>query len=213
MAEDAGVDQIVGARQRHRQRIVAVIRRGLQRVRDEVAEENGLLGAQLVIALGQSHVLVLVRDRAVDRLAAGVWRRGVEGHHLQRRRAEQRHGDLIAGERVLPVGSRGVFQRDRLARHCTAGDVDGAEIALQHGGRRNEAERLAGIGSNDVALIAEEEKQLVLLDRSADGAAELVALERIAHGRGGIAGVEFIVADKLERVAVKVCCRRSWSRR
>ena len=57
--------------------------------------------------------------------------------------------------------------------------------------------------TGDGVLIAEEEEQLVLLHGTADGAAKLIPLERIASGREEVARVHIAVAEKLERVAME----------
>ncbi len=81
----------------------------------------------------------------------------------------------------------------------------GAEIALNHrGGRNKSSGRVRSrILAGDGVLIAEEEEQLVLDYGSADGAAELVALERVAGRREEIARVQIAVAQELERVAME----------
>ncbi len=51
-------------------------------------------------------------------------------------------------------------------------------------------------------------KSFVFFDRTAERAAELIALEGIAHQRRRIARIELIVADKLERVAMQAVATR-----
>ena len=69
----------------------------------------------------------------------------------------------------------------------------------------------AGVGLLDGALPADEVEQPVLDDRSADGAAELILLQAVAHQRGGAAAVEQVVARVLEDVAVDArWCRTGW---
>ena len=49
-----------------------------------------------------------------------------------------------------------------------------------------------------------EEEQFVLLDRSADRAAELIPLQGVGRLGGGVVRVEGVVADKFEERAVKI---------
>src|SRR5439155_18968824 len=52
-------------------------------------------------------------------------------------------------------------------------------------------------------LVAGKEKYLVFRDRTADRAAELVALDRVASGREYFSRIEFSVADELEQIAME----------
>ena len=69
---------------------------------------------------------------------------------------------------------------------------------------RSGNDRVAGIvdAADDRLLPAKEDEALVLVNRTADGAAELIALERIFRVGKVVAGIEGPVAHKLERIAV-----------
>ena len=64
---------------------------------------------------------------------------------------------------------------------------------------------LSGIDSlrQSGALIIGEEENLVLSDRAADGASELVLVKRAAGGRKVVAGIEIRVAQEFEDIAVE----------
>jgi hypothetical protein len=53
-------------------------------------------------------------------------------------------------------------------------------------------------------LIAAEEEQLILADRSAGGSSELIALQGIARGGEEIAGVQVPIAQEFKQIAVKL---------
>src|SRR5262249_21167943 len=58
--------------------------------------------------------------------------------------------------------------------------------------------------ANRRALVSPEEKQAILLDRPAQAAAKLVALQEIVRPREEIAGVQVAVAQKLEGASVQL---------
>src|SRR5207302_4007884 len=55
-------------------------------------------------------------------------------------------------------------------------------------------------------LIAAKQERFVCDDRSAKGAAELIALQRIAPCRKKVPGVHLAVAEEFERTAVELVC-------
>ena len=69
--------------------------------------------------------------------------------------------------------------------------------------RRDKHRVLNGSLTNERSLIAGEEKYLVFLDRTADHAAELVALEAVVSHCEGIPAIKSVVAHKLEGIAMK----------
>jgi len=60
-----------------------------------------------------------------------------------------------------------------------------------------------GVGADNGVLEAGEKEQLVVPDGSADHSAKLVSLEAVSAGCEEVAGVELIIADKLEEIAVE----------
>ena len=52
-------------------------------------------------------------------------------------------------------------------------------------------------------MIADKEEQFVFLDRAAEHASELVALEVVVGGREKVASIQVAIAEKLENVSMK----------
>ncbi len=121
-------------------------------------------------------------------------RRRVKGDVIQRDRVEPARRDEVAGERGARGGGRIVN------RHRELGEVAGAHLHRRHG--RHEGEALRQLE----ALVVAEEERLVLLQRTADAAAELILIERRLRpgGREEVAGVEPIVPVELETRSVEV---------
>ena len=69
-------------------------------------------------------------------------------------------------------------------------------------GRHRNLARVHALGRSRPLIIAEKEN-LVLSDRAAERAAELVLIERAARGRKIVARIEIGVAEEFENVAVK----------
>ncbi len=114
--------------------------------------------ARLVYGVIAHERLTINRGRHV---ATRIQRQNVPGDRIDRRL-----GDLVAGER-RPAG-REVQQRRAKARKIAKALGVG-----RHSGRRGDS--LAVLQ----ALVVAEEQHSILLDRAADGAAELVLLERL----------------------------------
>src|SRR6266498_1956636 len=92
----------------------------------------------------------------------------------------------------------------RARRAAVAGRrSEGREITPAHRRRRRKTDGRARIRSLYLALIAAEEKQLVLSDGAAQRAAELVALQTAALRGEEIPRVEFVITHELEQVAMK----------
>src|ERR1019366_162603 len=115
---------------------------------------------------------VLIDRNTVVDLSAAVNRRGQQLGNGHGRGIERLGGDVV-GEGSL----------ERLCDAALAGRRSiGGEIAGQHL-RGGDEGRSRGKGIADArSLIAAEEEQFVLLDGTADGAAELVALEHVRSG-------------------------------
>ena len=138
---------------------------------------------------------VVVRD-AVLHAAAGIGGGGRQvPREVQRDAAQTRRIDLVVRE---PAG-----QRD-LAAGVACRRRERREVAVQHRRRRHVADVRRRVAALDAPLIAAEEEHLVLQDRPAEHAAELIALEAVALGREGVARVEAVVADEVEGAAAEV---------
>ena len=133
-------------------------------------------------------MLVVVGQNAVLQPAARVSRRWREFQKVQ--------GLLIDLRRVELVVDEGRGQR---ARHAAVAGrrSEGREITRAHRRRRRETDGRARVRFLYLALIAAEEKQLVLSDGAAHRAAELVALQTVAL-RGEEVRVEFVIARPIE---------------
>src|SRR5207247_9119271 len=83
------------------------------------------------------------------------------------------------------------------------------EIPGERGGCGDEGGVLVAVGSQRGTLVAAEEKQLILLDRTADNASKLIPLVCVPLFGEGVAGIEFIVPHELEQIAVKLVATRS----
>src|SRR5262249_10861300 len=101
-------------------------------------------------------------------------------------------------------------RRNDIARHgrfghgidqlCPRQEV--GEVAGSFGRRRHEGNNSRGCVSEARALVRPEVEQLVFLDRSANAAPELIALERILHGSEELAGVQLSIAEKVKQAAM-----------
>ena len=193
VAGDDRVHLVVLAGAAQRQHVRAVVGRRVVVHRVEVAGEERLVGGDRVVDLPERLVLRAVVRDAVLQPSAGIARDGHVLHEVQRHRAEARRIDPVvdeaAGERQLAAA---VARRRR----------DRGEVAVQHRLRRHEADRRRRITVFDAALIAAEQEQLVLDDRRAERAAELIAVQAVALRREEVARVETVVAEELEGVAV-----------
>src|ERR1019366_10162492 len=150
--------------------------------------------ADLIIQLGEQLVLIAGGRDAVLIASARIVR---HGNVLQVFDCDtiERAGRYLV---VAVWDSRyRIFQLNCFAA-IAAWTRDGGEIALQHGCGRNKSDGGGGVRGVYGALIAAKEEDLVLLDRSANHTAELVALQCIPTQGKRIARVEVAVAEKFK---------------
>ena len=164
----------------------------------DVAAEDRVVGAQLVIDAPDVLVVVVVERDAVPDLPARVRRGRKLLRHGECRLAERRGVDPVVDERRAQSDLSADVARRRgecreIAREHRRGRRDGVE------GRRNLVRHRA--------LMAGEEEQLVANDR----AAELVAAESVvdalavrSHRREVRGRIEAVIAEELEGVAAEL---------
>ena len=138
----------------------------------DVAPEDRVIGADLIIGLEHELLVVVVERNAVADFTAriGGWRDEAGIRDLHRRRMQQRRVDPVAGERRPQVHLPAAVARGRRRP---------GEIAGQHGGGRHERHAVGGELPTAGTLVAAEEEEPVLHNRSADRPAELVAIEPV----------------------------------
>ena len=147
-------------------------------------------------------MVVFVKNVSGQKLSAGIAGLGQPGRDLHRRRAELGGIDLVCvsnESHALPSGRRLESPVGSLA----LGGSKGAEVSVQHLLVGNKYLGADGSLANDGALVAGEEKHLVLLDRAADGAAELIALQAIRTDRKEVPRVGRGVAQELEQIPMQ----------
>jgi len=83
---------------------------------------------------------------------------------------------------------------------CRSVNTEIAGIHGRGGDERNGADRSLPNGG---ALITDKEEQLVLQDGAAYGAAELIALQRVARSGEEVTRVEVAIAEELKGIAMK----------
>src|SRR6185295_18168329 len=83
-------------------------------------------------------------------------------------------------------------------------EIAAAEVARQHARGWHKAGSVDRIRSRFRSLKAGEEKQLVALEWSADRAAVLVALQRVASRCIRVAGIQHAVAEELEQIPMEL---------
>ena len=135
------------------------------------------------------------------------------------------HGSLVVGSRFAMFTAAGLRSAGLiwlLTNPCASGERevalrpalgrrDDAKVARQHGRGGDEGDNVGRRLRGARALIGTEEEDLVLHDRPADHAAELIPHEtiRVALACAWIDGgkrarrVELVMAEELERVAMK----------
>ncbi len=86
----------------------------------------------------------------------------------------------------------------------------GAKVSGQFRRGGNVLNRGLRVLADHRALVAKEEKELVFLDRAADNAAELIALQSIRHGREKVPSIEIVVPEELEMHRHGNCLIRIW---
>src|SRR5262249_54336937 len=84
------------------------------------------------------------------------------------------------------------------------GGLHYAEISVERRRRGQKSQRLGRCLTVARALVSAKEEELLLADRPAKGAAELVALESIVGRREEIACVQRAVAEEFEDVSVEL---------
>ena len=178
------------------QRILAVVIRRLVQPRELVSAENGMVLVALIIHPAQDDLLVAVLDARILHLSARIGRDGQLLHQSDCGRSELRRRNTI----VL----KGRKQVDLTCSRIALRRGNRGEVAGKHVGCWNECDVCGGSGKLGGSLKSAKEKQLVVLDRAADGAAELVPLERIALRRKSIPRIHRSVAKKFEDIAVKI---------
>src|SRR5437016_6168496 len=119
----------------------------------------------------------------------------VVSQHLQRRFAQLIHRNAIVYERRSQI--------DRPAAVARWGR-DLREISVNHVQSRNVVRTGNGRGSLNRELRSTEKEQLVVNEWPTDRPAELIAFQRIANRREGVAGVESSVAHELKQISVKL---------
>jgi hypothetical protein len=113
------------------------------------------------------------------------------------------------GDSVVPAnGARSAMRAARLH----AGEAIARKVAPQHRRRRHELEKLVGVTLTLRPLVAAEEEQLALHDRSAQRAAELIASQAVVAPLpiGPIAANAFVALSAWSRMNSNASpCRRS----
>ena len=128
------------------------------------------------------------------RSAARIYGRGKKFRYLYRCRTDRRGGELIVHE--------GCAEND--IAPLTRSRGEGRKISGSHGCGWNEGRRALRARPRDGALVADEEKQFVLFNRTAKGSAKLIAFQRVPDRSKEISRVEFVIPHKLKRRAMKI---------
>src|SRR5580704_15740738 len=139
-----------------------------------VAGKQEMFVVQLIVHF--HHTLLLgeiVGLRVMDQ-AAGILRRWQLLSKVESLLVDLRDRNLIVGERSL----QGNDPLPVAIWRCKVG-----EVPLQHLRRGNERHTGKRVGALDSGLVAREEKELVLLNRSAERATKLIAFQLIAKRR------------------------------
>src|SRR5690242_16621674 len=157
------------------------------------AQHERLPGADLIIAPRQSEVFVGIGEIAECLSSAGIVGNRVIGHDLQSGGAQQCRGDFVPHER----GAQG----ERLSTRLASRRAKRCEVSGLHSGRGNERDSIGWIGALQSALIAQEEKELVVLDGTSKSSSELAAFERVARGGEKVARIDIAIPEKFKRVA------------
>ena len=119
---------------------------------------------------------------------------------FQRHRVQLGQRDLVIRERRVAVS-----RIDQLNGFAAVARSTGerAEVAGKGCRVRDVGDRRWRVGTVTGTLVAAKEEQFVLDDSAAEGAAELVALQRVVRGREEVAGVDIAIAQVIEEIAVK----------
>ncbi len=183
-----------------RQHTIAFPHRARHRRRGrQVAAEDRVVAGALVIDPREILNLVAVLRLRIGDLAARIRRCRQVLDHVQRRPAEQRGIDAVVFE---PAPQR------NLPAPIAGGRREGGEVAGQHRRRWHPREVGGRLLPHHRSLHGAEEEELVLHDRPADRAAELVALQAVVHAvavradlRERVRRVETVIAHELEHVS------------
>src|SRR5436305_11613586 len=124
----------------------------------------------LIVHPTERLVFVDLLDWPKGGAAAGIRGFRQQFYDSQRLRTEVGRRDLLARKRKT---ARRVDDIGRISGTL-------AEIACQHGCGGNEASQIRGVGAGFRTLVARKEENLIALNGSADGAAILIALQRVA---------------------------------
>src|SRR5436190_10184560 len=138
--------------------------------------------------------MVVGSNRAAENhFAARILRSRHFAYELQRRLAEQR--------RVDPIAGKWSTQRDR-ASSVAGRRRKRREVARKHRDARNKRGLVRWVLTLRRPLITGEEEQPVFRNRPADRAAKLIALDRVAARRKCVARVEHSITNEFEKVTV-----------
>ena len=186
--ERVGSPRVIGLTYRNPV-LTIVVARGIQAGK-LVTAKHRVFVVDLIVHLPDVNVLVRIVPPPKTDLAARIGRRGQPlCYESNGGRRKQCGIDSIIGEwgsqRDLPA-----LIAKRRGYRCP--------ITSEHLGSRHVCNNGSRLRADDRRLQSGEEKELVLLDGSADRPAELVALQTISFGRECIACVKYFVPDKLE---------------
>src|SRR5262249_44184943 len=144
----------------------------------------------------RDELLFVVQDPlSIRYFSACVIRFRHAGGDVFRYRTEQCRIDTVVDERCLEL--------DRASRVAPCRSK-GREVAIDHRCGRNEPSDIGTILAIFGALKATEEDALVFHDGAADRAAILIPFQCAALLREIIPGIEKIIADEFEKIAVKI---------
>ena len=202
-AEGERLESLEVAGLRGDQDVGGVVDSGLLVAVDEVATEEIVLGADVPVDARDELIVAGDGGNGVDVRAARLVRgRGKELIDGEGGRVPGGSGGVLVARDV--VSGEWVFELNggRAAGIAAADWVGDGEIAKEigSGGKVDGRGRRGLLGHQ--ALVAGEAEELVATDGAAEGAAELVLMERIGRGGVEVARVDVVVADELEDVAV-----------
>src|SRR5436190_12361337 len=159
---------------------------------NHVTSKDAVFIADLVINAAEGLIFVGLRDWPKRHLPAWSSSSRQLLHDLQRLWTELTYRHLVV--RIWHVGE-GITRLSKVAA---------AEVSSKHSCRRNKTRSIRWIGSRFGALIAEEEKHFVFLDRPADCPAVLVPLQRVTACGIRISRVKDAVPQELKNISMKL---------
>ena len=172
---------------------IQVVRKRNNLFGQHVPAEDALLVAELIVDPDGNLMVIFVKDVASHESSAGIERFRKPSGDLDRSRAQERWINRVVDE--------GRSQGD-LAAVLAGWGSKCRKVASQHLRCGNKCRSFHRILPDGCSLVTRKEKDLVFLDRAADGATELVALQTVVPQRKKIAGVELLVAHELEQIAM-----------